>query len=131
MTVAVWDTYVRSKQGYTLHFDIIVPAEVSDADTVFRIGAEYLANRGEEAANLESEQCRFCHVEEPTAKMQEAIQRQGYYVLEMEDIPDRLPEHPTRRERILFLRAHDKSLRFAPFRGVTDEQLEQMIADVT
>lgn len=34
MKVAVWDTYVKRKDGRVMHFDIIAPAEVRDTELI-------------------------------------------------------------------------------------------------
>ncbi len=127
MKVAVWDTYVKSKNGVTLHFDIIVPDEVKDAKTIYTYGKKHLTSIGEPAADLSTEQCQFCHIETPTKDMIKAINEQGYYILEMEDIPTDLPENPTRRDMILHLRAHYMEHRFANFRGVDNKALQRMV----
>ena len=127
MKVAVWDTYVKSKNGITLHFDIIVPDEVKDANTIYSYGKCHLTSLGEPNAELTTEQCQFCHIETPTEEIVKAIHEQGYYILEMENIPPQLPDNPTRRDMILHLRAHHLEHRFANFRGVDNERLRQMV----
>lgn len=127
MAVAVWDTYVAKKDGNVLHFDIITDAALKDPHRIYEFGKEYLAQRNEADAQLSSEQCQFCHIEEPGIEMKEAIAAKGYYILEMEEIPATLGEHPTRRELILFLRAHHHKYRFFNFQGITEEQLKEII----
>lgn len=45
MKVAVWDTYVTKQDGGVMHFDIIVPAELKDEQTIFGYGFKYLSNK--------------------------------------------------------------------------------------
>ncbi len=127
MKVAVWDTYFRQPNGVTLHFDILVPEMASDFATVCAYGRQYLAGRGFPEATLESSQCQFCHVEEPTEEMLAAFEQQGYLIVEMEDIPSALPPEPSRRDYILYLRAHHSEYRFADFRGKTLEEVRDMV----
>lgn len=115
MQVAVWDTYVKKQDGSVLHFDILVPADKKDAAAVFEFGKMHLAARNEPAGKLESEECQLCHIEDPGPEVLESIRRQGFYILEMEDIPAELPPEPARRELILHLRAHYPEHRFADF----------------
>lgn len=85
MKVAVWDTYVTRKDGRVMHFDIIVPAELQDVNTILEYGREYLKSKGEESQPLTSERCRFCHVEDATPEVEAEIKKKGYFIFEMEN----------------------------------------------
>ena len=85
MNVAVWDTYVRKKDGSVMHFDIIVPSEVTDEKLIFGYGHQYLAAKGQEGQPLSSRECSFCHVEQVRPQWALAIQQNGYYIYEMEN----------------------------------------------
>jgi len=85
MQIAVWDTYVTRKDGSVMHFDIMVPASMSDEDTVYGYGRSYLRTKGEEGQPLAAEECRFCHVETAKPQWQADIERQGYYIYEMQN----------------------------------------------
>lgn len=130
MQVAVWDTYVKKRDGSTLHFDIIVPNEVQEPQQIFHFGKKYLAAVGEPDGKLETEECQFCHIEQPTEEMLDGIRQQGFYILEMEDIPADLPAEPSRRDLILHLRANDSRSRFADFRGQSFEQVAQIFQNL-
>lgn len=85
MQVAVWDTYVTKKDGMIMHFDIIAPEEVKDAETIYNYGREYLKSKGEEGQPLTSEECTFCHIEFLKPEHEEEIKTKGYYIVEMEN----------------------------------------------
>lgn len=85
MLVAVWDTYVKRRDGRFMHFDIIVPAHVKDAEKIFEYGRKYLRVKGEDGQPLTANECRFCHVEEMKPQWEEALRRQGYFIYEMEN----------------------------------------------
>ena len=85
MEVAVWDTYVTKKDGTIMHFDIIVPAEIKDADIIYNFGKKYLKSKREEGQPLTSEECRFCHTREIEPSWETAIKEKGYYIFEMEN----------------------------------------------
>lgn len=129
MKVAVWDTYVKSKQGHVLHFDIIVPEAQKDAAMIYAYGKKHLSAIGEGEAVLATEQCQFCHIEAPSLDIVEDITAQGFYILTMDDIPAILPANPTRRDMVLHLRGHSDKYRFANLQGVMEEELRQMIAE--
>ncbi len=127
MSVAVWDTYVKRKNGSVMHFDIIVPASMKDAKTIYRYGKEYLSTKNEAGAKIDTEDCQFCHIEDTGPEISAAIASKGYYILEMDDIPARLPANPSRRDLVLHLRAHYPAYRFADLRGKTEAELKALI----
>jgi hypothetical protein len=126
MSIAVWDTYVKKKDGNVMHFDIMLPEGIN-AETIYQYGKQYLQTKNETESKLDIEECQFCHIEEPTSEMKAAIERQGYYILEMDEIPAKLPPNPNRRDLILYLRAHYKEYRFADFKGKTIEEIQGLI----
>lgn len=42
MKVAVWDTYVKKEDGNIMHFDILVPDNLTNEQTIFNFGKDYL-----------------------------------------------------------------------------------------
>lgn len=85
MKVAVWDTYVTKKDGNVMHFDILAPEEIKDTAVIYGYGKEYLKSKNEEGQALTSKECRFCHVETLGENWEEAINNQGYFIIEMEN----------------------------------------------
>lgn len=85
MKVAVWDTYVTKKDGTVMHFDIIVPSDITDADIIYRYGKEYLKAKGQESQPLASKECRFCHIETVKPQQETEIGERGYCIYEMEN----------------------------------------------
>ncbi len=85
MKVAVWDTYVTKKDGRMMHFDIIAPEEIKDAEVIYGYGREYLKTKGEEGQPLASEECKFCHIETVQSRWEEGIRQRGYAIVEMEN----------------------------------------------
>lgn len=84
MEVAVWDTYVRKKDGSVMHFDIIAPSVQRDTLVIHNYGRDYLRTKGQEGQPLTAKECRFCHVREVRPQWQEEIREKGYFILEME-----------------------------------------------
>jgi hypothetical protein len=85
MKVAVWDTYVTKKDGSIMHFDILAPDNVKDADIIHNYGKKYLKTKGQEGQPLSSKECRFCHVETLRPQWEADIKKQGYFIIEMEN----------------------------------------------
>lgn len=85
MKVAVWDTYVKRKDGRVMHFDILVPVEVKNEETIFNFGKDYLQSVKEAGQVLSANECQFCHVEQATDEMVVNIQQKGYYIIEMQN----------------------------------------------
>lgn len=85
MKVAVWDTYVTKKDGTIMHFDILAPEEIRDTTVIFQYGKNYLKTKGQEGQSLTSKECNFCHVESLKPNWEDAINKQGYFIIEMEN----------------------------------------------
>jgi hypothetical protein len=85
MKVAVWDTYVTKKDGTIMHFDIIAPSEIKDANVIYNYGKQYLLKKNEEGQPLTASECSFCHIETVRPQWETAIKSNGYYIYEMEN----------------------------------------------
>ncbi len=127
MKVAVFDTYVLKSNGDTAHFDIIAPEGKYSLEEILAFGKQYLQGLGEGDAPISAAECQFCHIEAPTPDMLESIARKGFFILEMSDIPAALPENPSRRHLIEFIRAKSESHRFGNFRQHSEEGLRHII----
>lgn len=85
MKVAVWDTYVTKEDGIVMHFDIIAPADIKDADKIYEYGREHLKTKGQAELKLTSKECTFCHIETLKPENEAEIVQKGYYIVEMEN----------------------------------------------
>jgi hypothetical protein len=85
MRISVYDTYVHRPDGLQMHFDILVPSDLSNPETVLKFGQTYLAAKGLPPSILESEKCNFCHVEAATTAFQEEITTNGFAIIELEN----------------------------------------------
>lgn len=86
MNCDVFDTYVTKTDGEQMHFDIIVPAGTQH-ETAVAFGQDYLEKVGVKNGAVTAEHCRFCHVEQATSEMEQAIAQKGYFILAMEGCP--------------------------------------------
>ena len=85
MQVAVWDTYVTKKDGSVMHFDIIAPDLIKDEKVIHTFGKDYLLSKNQQEQSLTSKECSFCHIEQASDEMVEAIEKRGYYIIEMQN----------------------------------------------
>ena len=85
MKISVWDTYVAREDGKTMHFDILVPATMEDKDSIFKYGREFLSTKPFKTAELSSKECKFCHMEQAANTIADIINKEGYYIIEMEN----------------------------------------------
>ena len=85
MKISVWDTYVAREDGKTMHFDILVPATMEDKDSIFKYGREFLSTKPFKTAELSSKECTFCHMEQAANTIADIINKEGYYIIEMEN----------------------------------------------
>lgn len=86
MDCDVFDTYVTRPDGQLMHFDVIVPTGTELA-AALAFGQTYLLSVGVTDSVVTAERCRFCHVEQATPEMAQAIGEQGYFILAMEGCP--------------------------------------------
>jgi len=85
MKVAVWDTYVKRKDGNIMHFDILVPDNITNEQTIFNFGKDYLKTKTFQTIQLSANECRMCHIEQATEEMVSSIENKGYFIIEMEN----------------------------------------------
>ena len=85
MRVAVWDTYVKRADGKVMHFDILAPSTITNANAIYNYGHQYLSTKPFETQDLTSEECRLCHMETAPEPIEETIRKKGYYIIEMEN----------------------------------------------
>lgn len=127
MKVHVWDSYVRRENGNVIHFDIIVPESTTDNNLIYKYGKLFMNSKGEINPSIDAEECQYCHVETPSKEIVDSIKQKGYFILEMEEIPSKLRKNPSRKEIILYLKAHYVDYRFVSFIGVTHEEVESIL----
>lgn len=82
--VNVWDTYVTKKDGSIMHFDIIAPVDITDTDTIYTYGKDYLKVKQQAGQALSAKQCRLCHIEQLRPEWVAEIKEKGYFIIEME-----------------------------------------------
>tara|TARA_B100000809_G_C15098274_1_gene515866 strand:+ start:1344 stop:1607 length:264 start_codon:yes stop_codon:yes gene_type:complete len=85
MKIAVWDTYVEKEDGGIMHFDILVPDNVTNEQTIFNFGKNYLKTKSFKIVQLTSGECRLCHVEQATEEMISSIEKNDYFIIEIEN----------------------------------------------
>ena len=85
MKVSVYDTYVQREDGVIMHFDILVPDTLTSEDTIYGYGHKYLENKPFKTSKLTSKECQFCHIEQASEEIINAIKQKGYYIIEMEN----------------------------------------------
>jgi hypothetical protein len=86
MQCAVYDTYVRKKDGNIMHFDVVVEAKTPHEKAV-EYGKNYLKTVGEGEQKMTQEECQFCHIQQAPSTIETDIQNNGYYIQKMEGCP--------------------------------------------
>lgn len=87
MKIDVYDTYATSKNGKTIHFDVLLPQGQGKEEAV-KYAGNFLEGIGEQASSLKQERCNFCHSEAASDELAAHIARHGHYILQMEGCPD-------------------------------------------
>ncbi len=85
MEVAVWDTWVKRKDGRMMNFDIVVPKDFSDTSRIYQFGRNFLREIGETDAEITASECRFCHIAVALPEWQHEIEKKGYYIYEIKN----------------------------------------------
>lgn len=85
MEVSVWDTFVKREDGKVMHFDILVPSELSDEVTIIGFGKQYLKTKWFRTNQLSAKECSFCHLEKADEQIVASIQNAGFHIIEIEN----------------------------------------------
>ncbi len=83
MKIAVFDTYVKRPDGRVMHFDVLVRESDRQIDQVLQFGRRYLAAKGVPADTLTAQECRFCHMESATEPIEQAVEQDGFAIIEL------------------------------------------------
>jgi hypothetical protein len=82
MEIHVYDTYVKAKDGHTMHFDVFTG--VKDDKKAIEYAKQWLTSIGEGDATVTSKECNFCHSQSAPPNVTEAINKEGYFIYKME-----------------------------------------------
>lgn len=85
MDVHVYDTYVKAKDGHTMHFDVIT--DKKDHDKAIEYAKQWLSTVGEGEAAVTMEECQFCHTQGAPEPVAQEIQKSGFFIQKMEGCP--------------------------------------------
>jgi hypothetical protein len=81
----VFDTYVKSKDGQIMHFDVIT--DKKDTEKAIAYAKEWLEKIGEKNSKVTTEECRFCHTQSVSEEVEIEIMTNGYFIAKMEGCP--------------------------------------------
>lgn len=81
----VFDTYVKSKDGRIMHFDVIT--DKNNTENAIMYAKEWLNSIGENDAVVTTKECRFCHTQSVSEEIEIEIMTNGYFIAEMEGCP--------------------------------------------
>jgi len=82
----IFDTYVKSKNGHVMHFDVIT--DKNDTEKAIMFAKEWLKSIGEKDAKVTTEECRFCHTQSVSEEIEIEIMTNGYFIAKMEGCPE-------------------------------------------
>ena len=82
MEIHVYDTYVKAKDGHTMHFDVITSKK--DHDKAIDYAKKWLSSIGEVEASVTTQECQFCHSQGSTEPVEQAIEQDGFFIQKME-----------------------------------------------
>ena len=79
----IFDTYVKSKNGHVMHFDVIT--DKNDTEKAITFVKEWLKSIGENDAKVTTEECRFCHTQSVSEEVEIEMVTNGYFIAKMEN----------------------------------------------
>ncbi len=82
----VFDTYIKSKNGNVMHFDVIT--DKNNIEKAITFAKEWLKNIGEKDTKVTTQECRFCHTQSVSEEIEIEIMTNGYFIAEMEGCPE-------------------------------------------
>ena len=85
MNFHVFDTYVKSKEGHTMHFDVIT--DNNDVKKAISFAKESLKIINEESSKVTTEECKFCHTQSVPEDIEIEIMTNGYFISKLEGCP--------------------------------------------
>ena len=86
MDFHVFDTYVKAKDGHTMHFDVVT--DKKEIEKVISYAKEWLKTIGEDNSTVTTEECKFCHTQSVPDDMEIEIMTNGYHIEKMEGCPE-------------------------------------------
>ncbi len=85
MNFHVFDTYVKAKNGHTIHFDVIT--DNNNTEKAISFAKEWLKSINEDSAKITTEECRFCHTQSVSEDVEIEIMTNGYFISKMDGCP--------------------------------------------
>ena len=86
MDFHVYDTYVKAKDGHTMHFDVVTDKD--DTQKAISFAKEWLKEIGEDSAKISTEECKFCHTQSVPDDMEIEIMTNGYHIEKINGCPE-------------------------------------------
>ncbi|CAD6368444.1 conserved hypothetical protein [metagenome] len=86
MDFHVFDTYVKSKSGQIMHFDVIT--DKNNVENAIEFAKKWLERIGEKDAKITTEECKFCHSQSVSEEIEIDIMTDGYFIAKMEGCPE-------------------------------------------
>ena len=85
MDFHVFDTYVKARDGHTMHFDVVT--DTNSNDKAISYAKEWLESIGEGNSTVTSEECKFYHTQSVPEDIEIEIMTNGYFISKMEGCP--------------------------------------------
>ena len=85
MNFHVFDTYVKAKDGHTMHFDVIT--DNNNTEKAISFAKEWLKSINEDSAKVTTEECKFCHSQSVPEDVEVEIMTSGYFISKMDGCP--------------------------------------------
>jgi len=85
MDFHVFDTYVKSKDGHVMHFDVVT--DKNNVENAITYAKKWLESIGEKEAKITTEECKFCHTQSVSEEIEIDIMTDGYFIAKIDGCP--------------------------------------------
>ena len=85
MDIHVYDTYVKAKNGDTMHFDVITAEK--DPKKAIEYAKQWLESIGEGDSTVTGEECNLCRTQGGPPQVENEIKENGFCIQKMEECP--------------------------------------------
>jgi len=88
MKIDVYDTYATTINGDIIHFDVLLPNSDTNEEEAVNHAKTFIKQVGESIDTITLDRCNFCHTETANVTVKQKIEKEGYFILQMEGCPN-------------------------------------------
>ena len=87
MEIEVYDTYGTSEKRNKIHFDVMLPIGGNEGKAT-SYAKDFINKIAESTDSIKLDSCKFCHTEVAKTNVSDKVERDGYYIVPIENCPN-------------------------------------------